>query len=468
MTYSQARELAIETELRRIGEHHSQVEKYKEYNIQEWTIILLTLNIFITRSRLVDYCIGALSVAASISVVFGTAASNDTTEIASFLKSLILALLIIYVPYSFFFALQYLVIFGKILHLRDSDFWFDFKSVWIWIKESCCKSNTMDLIKLARIVLATDEDSTKLEDTSTKNSAGNEDEPTFEPARYELSELNSTKVDIMNIDNSSDDNDNDENSLNGEVDSNYDDADVEEPASLNSVNDNQELDMDNRPTEVPDISFEGQSIDDSDDMAFEISCNDATNNNENNNDNSANDVVQIDDNDESNNVIDTVIDKNSSSRRYGSINIDDIENMTDDDDEYDSNYVIKEEVLHNESNQYKTPTADFSSIKIYGTVDCNYIENFEIEKMYEDDDDEVNESSNSDINVDNHHLWGVDGVIGAKDTLFNVIVNAGTNLMNEIESVIVTTDNMIVNTTKTVIDNIDVIHVHQNDIDKES
>lgn len=34
LTYSQARELAIEVELRRIGEHHDQIHNYKEFNIQ--------------------------------------------------------------------------------------------------------------------------------------------------------------------------------------------------------------------------------------------------------------------------------------------------------------------------------------------------------------------------------------------------------------------------------------------------
>ena len=34
LTYSQARELAIEVELRRIGEHHNQIHNYKEFNIQ--------------------------------------------------------------------------------------------------------------------------------------------------------------------------------------------------------------------------------------------------------------------------------------------------------------------------------------------------------------------------------------------------------------------------------------------------
>ena len=34
LTFSQARELAIEVELRRIGEHHNQIHNYKEFNIQ--------------------------------------------------------------------------------------------------------------------------------------------------------------------------------------------------------------------------------------------------------------------------------------------------------------------------------------------------------------------------------------------------------------------------------------------------
>jgi len=40
LTYSQARELAIEVELRRIGEHHNQIDNYKEFNIQVMKILV--------------------------------------------------------------------------------------------------------------------------------------------------------------------------------------------------------------------------------------------------------------------------------------------------------------------------------------------------------------------------------------------------------------------------------------------
>jgi len=60
------------------------------------------------------------------------------------------------VPYSFFLALQYVVIFGKVFHLRDTDFWLDFNPLWIWFKQNSCLSSifsTIDLIKTAKVLL---------------------------------------------------------------------------------------------------------------------------------------------------------------------------------------------------------------------------------------------------------------------------------------------------------------------------
>jgi len=372
LSFSQARELAIETELRRIGEHHSQVEKYKEYNIQEWTIAMLTLNIFVTKSRLVDYCIGALSVAMSISVVFGTAATNlDTASTALFIKTILIVLLVIYVPYSFFLALQYLVIFGKILHLRDSDFWFDFKSVWVWIKDSCCKSNTADLIKLSWIVLKTDQENPELD--INDNIADYEEEPTYEPVGDKPDE--------------SEDDDNDE------VDSNDDKADVNEPAPLNSASQNSDL----------DIGSEGNEQD----LTFEVGCDqnnslkvhDAINSNEEsifpdvNSENSVDDIVQLDTRNDLT-VIDRFIDKNSSRKRYGSVTIDDMENIIiDDNNDDDSNYIIKEESVYNEETaqeQIEIPDVNNNILsgKQFGTiVDFNDIENL----------DEVNDNDSTNV-----------------------------------------------------------------------
>ena len=106
----------------------------------------MTLNILVTKSRLINYIVGALSVAMSISVVFATASSREYAN--NIIKSVVITLLVIYVPYSFFESLKFVVVFGKALHLYDSDFWFDFKSVWIWMRDSCFKSNTADLIRV--------------------------------------------------------------------------------------------------------------------------------------------------------------------------------------------------------------------------------------------------------------------------------------------------------------------------------
>jgi len=82
----------------------------------------------------------------SISVVFATASSREYAN--NIIKSVVITLLVIYVPYSFFESLKFVVVFGKALHLYDSDFWFDFKSVWIWMRDGCFKPNTADLIRV--------------------------------------------------------------------------------------------------------------------------------------------------------------------------------------------------------------------------------------------------------------------------------------------------------------------------------
>ena len=93
--------------------------------------------------------------ASSITVIFVTANATNTTSTTNVLKVVVIVLLVIYVPYSFFLALKYVVIVGKVFHLRDTDFWFDFHSVWVWLNHSCCLStisNTIDLIKLTRML----------------------------------------------------------------------------------------------------------------------------------------------------------------------------------------------------------------------------------------------------------------------------------------------------------------------------
>lgn len=68
----------------------------------------------------------------------------------------VIVLLVVYVPYSFFLSLPHVVTFGKVFHLHDTDFWFDFQSVWKWLKHSSClssTSNTVDLITLTGLVL---------------------------------------------------------------------------------------------------------------------------------------------------------------------------------------------------------------------------------------------------------------------------------------------------------------------------
>ena len=91
----------------------------------------------------------------------------------------------------------------------------------------------MELIKLLWLVLAAEE-SAKSEVTSTRSKVNNfEEEPTFEPRI----DINDNGVGFARID--INDNGDGENSLNDEVDSNDDRADVNESSSLNSCSDEQ-------------------------------------------------------------------------------------------------------------------------------------------------------------------------------------------------------------------------------------
>ena len=200
---------------------------------------------FVTRSRLIEYCLGALSVAASISVVFGTASSDlDKSETTGFLKKLLIVILVVFVPYSFFLALKYLVIFGKVFHLRDSDFWFDFMSVWIWIKQICCcqsnTSNALDLNKLIWILLNPEFD----------NSEGDDDDEISEETAADcgLERENDENRDAEIIDISS----------NVEVDSN---GDIEETTyeRVDLINDNESLEGDNDLNMEEDVVVDSSS-----------------------------------------------------------------------------------------------------------------------------------------------------------------------------------------------------------------
>jgi len=203
--------------------------------------------LFVTRSRLIEYCLGALSVAASISVVFGTASSDlDKSETTGFLNKLLIVILVVYVPYSFFLSLKYLVIFGKVFHLRDSDFWFDFMSVWIWMKQIfCCQSSTsnaLDLIKLVWILLNSEVD---------RNSEGDDDDDDDDEILEEtvgcgLERENDENREIIDI------------NSNVEVDSN---GDIEEATyePVGWINDNESLEGDNDLNIEEDVVVDSSS-----------------------------------------------------------------------------------------------------------------------------------------------------------------------------------------------------------------
>ena len=254
-----------------------------------------------TRSRLIEFGLGALSVAASISVVFGTANSDlDKSETTGFLRSLLTVILVIYVPFSFFLALKYLVIFGKVFHLRDSDFWFDFMSVWIYIKQSCCcqssTSNALDLIKIFGILLNPDRNSEGDDDDDD-----DDDEISEEVVGCGLERESDENRDAEIIDISS----------NVEVDSN---GDIEETTyePVGWINDNESLEGDNDLNIEEDVVVDSSSkleIDDTESLEWnDTYCNEIV----------VNDISRHNSED---------IHYDNSPRLYASVDLDDIESI---------------------------------------------------------------------------------------------------------------------------------------------